>query len=122
MMEKKRKKAKKAAEGKELKIDRYENENEIVLLAELAGAEISDIKITTKNEVLTIKGSKRTGLPVAKYRKVSQECSFGDFERDMVLPEEADTDNIEATFENNVLKIKIGKKEEKSKPIKIKIE
>lgn len=104
----------------QLSVDIYRTAKELVILAPIAGVGKDDIKLSITDDVLVIKGERpsRENIPEENY--YTQECFWGNFSRAIVLPQEADTKNISASFENNVLEIRIPKAEiEETKIIKI---
>ena len=71
--------------------------------------------------ILTISGERKLEKKEEKENYTRIESFFGRFERSFKLPADADVDNIEAKYENGVLKIFIPKKEKSSgKKIEIK--
>ncbi|MEK7547821.1 MAG: Hsp20/alpha crystallin family protein [Patescibacteria group bacterium] len=105
----------------QLSLDIYQTDKEIVILAPIAGVGKENINIAITDEVLVIKGTRPSKEHISEDCYYTKECFWGDFSRSIVLPEEADTQNASASFENNVLEIKIPKKEiERTKIIKIK--
>jgi HSP20 family protein len=110
----------KKVEG-ELSVDVFQTDTHLVIVAPVAGVEISDLDIAVNdNEVLTIKGSRSVCSEVKEEDYLSRECFWGDFSRSILLPEGLDVDAIKATFKRGVLRVEIPKiKIEKSKKIKI---
>lgn len=104
----------------QLSVDIYRTDKELVILAPIAGVNKDDVKISITDDVLVIKGERPSHENVPEENYYTQECFWGNFSRAIVLPEEADTKNISASFENNVLEIRIPKAEiEETKIIKI---
>jgi len=98
----------------------WENDNGFHLEAELPGIELADLEITvTGPNQLTLKGQRKAVEPKdsAAHR---QERLFGSFVRTVTLPTAVDADNVEARFENGVLKLDLPKHED-AKPRKISI-
>ncbi len=105
----------------QLSVDIYHTQNEIIILAPIAGVKENDIEISLTDDVLVIKGDRPKKEEIAKENYYTKECFWGNFSRAIVLPNEADTKSISANFENNVLEIRIAKSNEKqTKVIKIK--
>ena len=105
----------------QLSVDIYQDEKEIVILAPIAGLKKEDIDLSVTEDVLVIKGERPNKETVPEENYYIKECFWGKFSRAIVLPLEADTKNISALFENNVLEIRIPKTEkERTKIIKIK--
>lgn len=107
----------------QLSLDIYYTDKEIVILAPIAGVSKENITLTLTEDVLVIKGTRELMETVPEENYYTKECFWGDFARSIVLPLEADSKNITASFEKNVLEIRIPKTErEQTKVIKIKAE
>jgi len=105
----------------QLSVDIYHTDNEIVILAPIAGVKENDIEISLTDDVLVIKGKRDQKDEPPKENYYTKECFWGNFSRAIVLPNEADTKSISANFEDNVLEIRINKSHETAtKVIKIK--
>lgn len=82
------------------------NDNEYTLTVEVPGMEEKDIKLDISADgVLTISGEKRKENTENRQDVYSTECSYGAFERTLTLPEDVDSNHIEARFKNGVLTI-----------------
>lgn len=105
----------------QLSLDIYHTDKEIVLLAPIAGVTKEDVKISITEDVLVIRGERKSTEEVPEENYYTKECFWGDFSRSVVLPLEADTKEISASFDNNVLEIRIPKTDgQRTKIIKIK--
>jgi HSP20 family protein len=98
----------------------YEDEHNIVITAEVPGVEEKDLDITVENNVLTISGERKMESEVKKENFQRIERRYGRFSRSFTLPPTVDPENVNAEFNNGVLKITLNKKEE-AKPKQIKI-
>lgn len=104
----------------QLSVDIYRTDKEIVIVAPIAGVGKDDVKLSITDDVLVIKGERPSHENIPEENYYTQECFWGNFSRAIVLPQEADTKNISASFENNVLEIRIPKQDvEQTKIIKI---
>ncbi len=104
------------------RIDVYENDDYVFVVAETPGIAKEDIKLSiSENGILKIKGEKKKKAEKeAIYLR--NEIASGKFEREVALPEEIDASEVEATYENGLLKAKIAKKKkEETKNFEIKI-
>ena len=101
-------------------VDIYENEENIVIKAELPGVDKNDIVVDVKGRVLTLKGERSTDNAMKEDNYYRQERSYGKFERAFALPVEVDPDKIKADYKDGVLKIDIPKTEE-NKPRQVTI-
>jgi HSP20 family protein len=96
----------------------WEEDEALYLEAELPGLELQDLEIfVTGNTQLTVKGE-RKAPEVGKGVLHRQERGFGKFTRTIALPFAVDDNNVDARFENGVLKVRLPK-HEAAKPRKI---
>jgi HSP20 family protein len=86
-----------------------ETENEVKVTAELAGLDEKDIEVQIEDNVLTLRGEKRTETEDKERRYT--ERSYGRFERRLALGE-VDEDRATATFKNGVLTVTLPKSRE----------
>ena len=86
---------------------------------DLPGVKKENIEISVNDGILTISGERKLEKKEEKENYTRIESFFGRFERSFKLPPDADLDNIEAKYEDGVLKIFIPKKQ---KPAGKKIE
>ena len=102
-------------------VDILENENELVLKADVPDVELKDIDIRLENNTLTLKGERRfeSSQGSKGYHRI--ERSYGAFARSFALPETIDTEKVGADYKNGVLTITLPKKEV-AKPRTIKVE
>jgi len=115
----------KGAEEKEWlpSLDVSETKKDIVVKAELPGIDPKDIDISLTNDLLTIKGEKKQEKEEKEENYHLFERSYGSFTRSIRLPREVQSDKINASYKNGVLKVTLPKSEEaKKKEIKIKVE
>ncbi len=101
-------------------MDLSENDDRFVLTMELAGARKEDVTIEAHENVLTIRGEKRSERTDENEQRRYVERSFGSFSRSFTLPSNADPDSVDARLADGVLTIEIAKREEaKSKTIEV---
>ena len=93
-------------------VDIYENEENIVITAELPGVDKKDMTVDVKGRVLTLKGERSTDNEVKEDNYYRKERYHGKFERSFTLPVGVDPDKVEADYKDGVLKIGIPKPEE----------
>ncbi len=91
----------------QLSVDIYKTANELVILAPIAGIKENAINISLTEDVLVIKGERELKEQIPEENYYTRECFWGNFSRAIVLPEEANTKNISANFEDNILEIRI---------------
>jgi HSP20 family protein len=92
-------------------MDITETEKEFVITAELPGLERKDVEISLEDNVLTIRGEKKSETkPDDKNKNVHvSERSYGVFYRVLELPTKVDPSSVQATMSKGVLKITIPK-------------
>lgn len=76
------------------------------------GLEKSDFKIDVDKEVISISVEKKDESEEETKLYSKKEYSYTTFSRSFSLPDSVDYNNIDASYENGVLELKIGKKEE----------
>lgn len=101
-------------------MDLVETEDHLVLRADLPGLEREDVEIEVKDGVLTVSGERRSEHEEKGEGYHRVERSFGRFSRSLGLPRDVKAEDVEASFENGVLEVKVPKPEER-KPTRIEI-
>jgi len=93
----------------------------VEISVELPGVDINDVDISVDNNILTIKGEKKSENVDKKDGKVIKtERYYGSFERTISLGSNVDVNSIDATYDKGVLKL-IAPKIESKDSIKIKV-
>jgi HSP20 family protein len=101
-------------------VDICENENALVLSADIPGVKMEDIEIKIEQGTLTLSGSREFKKQDEKGGYHRLERSYGSFHRAFSLPDTVEADKVEASFDNGVLTITLPKKE-LAKPRTIKV-
>ena len=101
-------------------IDVAEEEDAIIVRAEVPGCKADDINISVHNNVLTISGEKKLSEEKKEKGYYHVESSYGSFKRELTLPTDVDQSKIDAACKNGVLSVTLPKAE-KAKAIKVKI-
>lgn len=101
------------------RIDVSETENSILIEAEIPGVKKEDIKVSLQENMISIKGEKKSEQKDKSKNYYSCERSYGAFERTFALPENVDKNNIDAEFKEGVLKIRLNKTHPAEKEEKI---
>jgi len=103
-------------------LDIVEQENEIVVNAELPGLKKEDIKITFENNVLTLSSEQKPAEVSEKATVLLKEIRNSNFNRSVKFEYEIDATKISAEMSNGVLTVTLPKAEEaKPKQIEVKI-
>ena len=99
-------------------VDVYEEDNELVVKADLPGITKEDLNVTITENRITLSGEKKHEEKVEKKDYHWCERTYGSFKRSFRLPENVKGDAAKASFRDGVLEIRIPKTEE-AKPKKI---
>ncbi len=92
-------------------VDIFEEQDSIVIKAELPGVNKEGISVDVKGRVLTLKGERSVDNEVKEEKYYRRERSFGRFERAFTLPAEVDPGTVKAEYSDGVLKITVPKPE-----------
>ena len=93
-------------------VDIYEDENRLIVEAELPGMNREDFEVSVENNVLTLKGERKFEKKTEgdNYHRV--ERAYGSFTRQFTLPQTITAEGATADFENGVLRVALPKREE----------
>ena len=101
-------------------LDVHEDDKSFTVSVELPGMKREDVSVELHDNVLTIRGEKKSERDEKKEQARYLERRFGSFSRSFSLPPNAVPDKISASFESGVLTLSIPKGEE-AKPRAISI-
>ena len=114
--------------GEELKegiwqppVDIYEDEESVVIKAEVPDIDQKDIEVRIEDNTLTLKGERKLDQTVKKDNYHRVERYYGAFQRSFSIPPNIDQDKVKATCDRGVLTVILPKKAEK-KPKQITVE
>jgi len=106
----------------QLAIDVYQDDENIYILAPIAGTAPADIDVSITDEVVTIRGERKSGHKASDEQHFVQECYWGSFSRTFVTPVEVSSEKAKAILKNGLLSITIPKSSSsKSKSLKIEL-
>ena len=104
----------------ELAVDVYQTDNEIIIQSTIAGVKPEDLDISIENDTVTISGERKNVSEDKGKNYFYQECFWGAFSREIILPEEVDGGRAEATMKDGVFTLRIPKIErQKIKKVKV---
>ncbi len=90
----------------------------LTLEAQVPGIKAEDIDVEIIDKTLTISGEKKQSEQEGSYLR--RERAFGKFTKTIKLPYRVDTDSVEASMENGILRLTLSKAEDaKLKKIEI---
>ena len=95
------------------RMDVNEKDKSYEIRVDVPGMDKSDLKMSLENHCLVIEGERKEEKEEEdkKSKCHFSERHFGQFHREVSLPTNADVDNVNAVYENGVLKVSIPKKE-----------
>jgi HSP20 family protein len=103
-------------------VDVYEDEKKVLLKLEVPGIEEKDLDVRVENHTLTVKGERKFESEEKEENFHRIERRYGSFFRAFTLPTSVDTENVQAHYQNGVLKLELAKKPEaQPKQIKVKV-
>jgi HSP20 family protein len=101
-------------------VDIYEDEHKVVLKLEVPGIKQEDLDVRVENNTLTVRGERKLDKEEKEENFHRVERRYGSFSRSFTLPNTVNTEDIQADYEQGVLKIRLAKRAE-AKPKQIKI-
>ena len=114
--------------GEELKeglwqppVDIYEDEDSVVIKAEVPDIDQKDIEVKIEDNTLTLRGERKLDQSVTKENYHRVERYYGPFQRSFSIPPTIDQERVKASCERGVLTVILPKKEEK-RPKQITVE
>ena len=103
-------------------VDIFENENNIVLKAELPGVEPKDVEVRVEDNTLYLKGERKFEKETKEENYHRIERAYGSFARSFSLPSSIDAEKVAADYKDGLLTLTLPKREEaKPKTIKINV-
>ncbi len=90
-------------------VDVAEDDKAVTLTAELPGMKEEDVEVVLRDDMLTVKGEKKSEREEKEENYHLTERRYGSFERTFRLPETADADKIKAAIDDGVLTVTIPK-------------
>jgi HSP20 family protein len=93
-----------------------EQDNRYLVSLAAPGMKKDDFKIEVDGNMLTITSEKEESTEEKDKKFTRKEYNYSSFSRCFSLPEEVKQENIEAKYEDGVLKIALPRKEESKKP------
>jgi HSP20 family protein len=90
-------------------LDVTENENAVMVRAEIPGVDPKEIDITVTGDRLTISGEKKETLEDKDREVYHRETRYGSFSRTVQLPAGVDAEKVSADYANGVLTVTLQK-------------
>ena len=104
------------------RVDIRDAEDHLAMTFEVPGMKKEDIKVSVKEGILTVSGSREIAHEDSNEQYVRREIQSGAFSRQFSLPKTVRTDNVSAEYKNGILEVRLAKLEEaKPKEVEIKV-
>jgi HSP20 family protein len=101
-------------------VDIKENDNSIVVHAEIPGMNKDDIKLSYDDNVLSIRGERKSDVREEKANYIKVERKYGFFSRSFSIDVPVDHEAIKASYKDGILEITLPKKDKaKARQIEI---
>ncbi len=105
----------------ELAVDVYQTPTEIVIQTMVAGVKPEDLDLSIARDVITIHGKRDENKNIDEDNYFTQELYWGKFSRTILLPQEVEPEEAEATERHGLLTIRLQKVDKgKKNTIKVK--
>lgn len=102
--------------------DMSESDKEYELSIELPGMSEKDVEVTVKDNMVTLKGEKKSERETMEKDYHIAERSYGSVRRSFSMPADVDANKVAASFSKGLLTLHLPKtKEARSKPHKIEV-
>ena len=102
-------------------LDLYEDNDQLIVRAELPGMKKEDIDISLNENVLTVSGERKNEKKYEHGKTSREERFFGRFTRSLALPMQVDGNRVKAGYKDGLLTVTLPKAEE-AKPRQIQIQ
>lgn len=93
----------------QLAVDVYQTPDDIYIRAMVAGVKAEDLDISITRDMVTIKGLREGSQEVSEENFFFKELYWGSFSRTILLPQEVEVEEAEATEKNGLLTIRLPK-------------
>ncbi len=91
-------------------VDIAATDRDYIITIEVPGVSEKDVSVEVSGNTMTIRGEKRQEKEEKERNYYRIERAYGSFQRILSLPEDADRDNIKASFRKGVLSITMPRK------------
>lgn len=89
-------------------LDVYENDGKYAIDLSVPGYDAKDVNIEVNGSTVTISGSRKQSDEKKTARYYRREMRSGSFERSVTLPQELDSEHVDAKLQNGLLTIELA--------------
>jgi len=100
-------------------VDVVEDEDRLIILVDLAGILVEDVKVKKEGNTIIIQGIRRQLLPLKNPVYHHMEIDYGEFERGIRIPRKFQNGEIKASYKDGFMKIEIKLPEHYERRIKV---
>ncbi len=93
----------------QLAVDVFQSPTDMIIQAVVAGVKPEDIDVSITQDMVTIRGRRQKHHEISGEDYYYQELYWGAFSRSILLPQEVDAEEAEATLKNGLLSIRLPK-------------
>src|SRR3989338_4275932 len=93
----------------QLAVDVYQTPDDIFIRAMVAGVKAEDLDISITRDMVTIKGLREGSQEISEENFFFKELYWGSFSRTILLPQEVEVEESEASEKNGLLTIRLPK-------------
>jgi HSP20 family protein len=101
-------------------VEIYDTDDAVMVRVELPGVAKEDVHVEVHENTLSLRGERKPDPSITEGQYYRQERTYGPFQRTFRLPIQVGTANIEATYKDGLLELKLPK-HEAAKPKRIAI-
>lgn len=99
----------------QLTVDVFKDGEYLVVQSAVAGIKPENLDISIENDLIAIKGTRERTAETEDKDYFCQECYWGAFSRQIILPEEVDPSRAEASMKEGILTVKVPRIERQKK-------
>lgn len=96
-------------EEAQLTVDVFQTADEIILQAMVAGVRTEDLDVSISQDMVSISGKRSRAHTATDDNFYYKELYWGGFSRSILLPQEVDAEEAQATIKNGLLTIRLPK-------------
>jgi len=105
----------------QLTVDVHQTDDDIIVQTMVAGVKPDDLDVSITRDMVTIKGKRGKKTEISEENYFYRELYWGSFSRTILLPQEIDPEEAEATEKNGLLTLRLPKiDKEKKRSLKVK--
>jgi HSP20 family protein len=105
----------------QLAVDVFQTPDEIIIQSVVAGVKPEELDVSITQDMVTIRGKRQNQREISGDDYYYQELYWGGFSRSVLLPQEVDAEEAEASLKNGLLTVKLPKLD-KNRVQKLKVE